>query len=275
MTRSVVRLPTDSELQKIEKSCVAELSKLSIEGVDKQFCSRVCVMCDRFLAGSDVGHIIENRQLKKVCKRLKLSKSNFAALYCKGVLSCYGIADDLRSWKSKMLLSPRSLSSGEADGCLSCQECFECINKPTPTMPPFGIAKGFIIGHAPKVLKDLTVTELAIVSRTRSVAHVFSYFGGQHKSIRGWHTFYEAELPHTMNVLKKMDEFDLPKKMFAVLTGPFTTPQKARVMESLEINRDRIELAYNWLRENNCRYEHLPAIDINNLPEMQIVDDAT
>lgn len=270
------RLPTAAEVKKIEADCVRELQKLSLQDPSGNFSNRVCIFCDRLLEGKDDGASICNKQLKQICKTLKLDKTNFRGSYTNAVLSCYGLADDEdEPWKFDMVLSPRSKNPYESQSSrnLCCQECYHSVIKANPTMPPFAIAKGFIIGHAPKVLQDLSVTELAIVSRTRTVAHVFSFFGGQHKSIRGWHTFYEANLPHTMNVLEKLDDFGLPKKIFAVLTGPFTTPQKARVLKALAIDREKIKNAYNWLRENNVRYKGLPPIDLNNLPEMQIIDD--
>lgn len=271
-------VPTETEIRKVEQKCCKALRNLTIENEEGQFCSRVCLMCDRFIRASDeVRNVVGVDELLAVCRELKLEKTEFMPEYSEAVLSCYGIKDAPdEKWKDEMLLSPRSKYSPTDDGYLVCTECYERIHRKSPKkplMPTAGIAKGWIIGHSPPELECLTPAEMALVSRTRTVAHVFAFFAGQHKSIRGWHTFYEANVVHTMNVLEAMSDYKLPDKMYAVLSGPFTAAQRMRVKAAVQIRRSKVRAAHDWLRSYNSAYAHLPAIDMNNLPEMKIIDD--
>lgn len=273
-----LHIPSVAEISEIERRCVAALRNLTIENQDGLFSSRVCIMCDRFVKAEDEArNVLTLDNLHKICKCLKLEKANYMPAFSEAVLKCYGIKDSPdEAWADDMLLSPRSKFIPDDNGYMACRECFESVvrQKPMkPLMPKSGIAKGWIIGHAPPELECLTPAELALVSRTRTVAHVFAFFGGQHQSIRGWHTFYESNLPHTMNVLEAMGDFNLPDKMYAVLSGPFTTAQRARVMEAVQIRRSTTRAAHEWLRENNIGHAGVGPIDVNNLPEMVIIDD--
>jgi hypothetical protein len=51
-----------------------------------------------------------------------------------------------------------------------------------------------MIGPVPNELSCLTATELALISLARVDKHVFSYQGGAHVQMRGWHTMYANDI---------------------------------------------------------------------------------
>ena len=159
-------------------------------------------------------------QLSILSKKLKLGHEHYESKYPADLLSQYGLRHGSPPANlSKTLLSPRAVSlNGFYDCCL---ECHSFINKENPKLPKFAIANGFIIGQAPSILYDLNSIERTLVSKVRNVAHVYTFFGGRHKSIRGWHTFFEADVSHTMGTLNRLDEYKMSKTIFVVLTGPF------------------------------------------------------
>jgi hypothetical protein len=95
----------------------------------------------------------------------------------------------------EMYLSPRGVYCEEEKAFQCCKQCVKVINtKIRPyqlNLPRFAIANGAVFGEAPSELTDLNDAELALVSLARTNKHVFSFYGGAHKSMRGWHNMYE------------------------------------------------------------------------------------
>ena len=46
-------------------------------------------------------------------------------------------------------------------------------------------------GTAPSVIEVLNEVELASISMVRNVVHIFSYFGGEAKLLKGWHSIVQ------------------------------------------------------------------------------------
>jgi hypothetical protein len=123
--------------------------------------------------------------------------------------------------------------------------------------PPFSIANGNFFGKAPESLEVLNEIERGVVSRNRNTSHMFSFYAGQHQSIRGFHTLLKSNVNHTVESLRRMNDLSLPNSISCVLTGPFTPAQKAQVMTRTSINRARLMSAFSFLHENNVRYADL------------------
>ena len=87
------------------------------------------------------------------------------------------------------------------------------------------------IGVAPPCLESLNEVEVALISQARLKGHVFAYWAGCHKSIRGWHCFYEVDPGHAIAVLQTVQNLTSTENIAVVLSGPFTTEQKERVMK--------------------------------------------
>ena len=63
-------------------------------------------------------------------------------------------------------------------------------------LPKYTIANGTIFGDAPVKLTILNNVELVLVSIACINKHIFTFYGGAHKSMPGWHNLYENNFKH-------------------------------------------------------------------------------
>jgi hypothetical protein len=141
--------------------------------------------------------------------------------------------------------------------------------------PPFSIANGNAFGKAPQSLEALNMVEVSMVSRNRNTSHMFAFYAGQHQSIKGFHTLFKSNLPHTTETIRKMSDLGLPNAMSCVLAGPFTTSQKAQVMARTTICRTRLLAAFTFLQSNNVRYLDLPVNQTDYVfPDPLVIDSS-
>ena len=167
----------------------------------------------------------------------------------------------------KCLLSPRSklvysnnkkLTDPKVLLCKECKGGLNTRNLNSITPPRFAIANGMTIGVAPPCLQELNEIELALVSQARFRGHLFTYWGGCHKSIKGWHSFYDVDVGHTVAVVDAVQNLTKSGNMAVVLCGPFTPLQHERVMRKTTVHSDKVLRAFKWLKENNNLYKDLP-----------------
>ncbi|KAG7353499.1 helitron helicase-like protein [Nitzschia inconspicua] len=158
-----------------------------------------------------------------------------------------------------------------------------------------------MIGQAPPVLERLNEVERTLISRARVNKHVFSYEAGCHKSIKGWHTMFYNEVEAVLGIsnwsesLARVDDNsednenseDIPsigwgkdvewKKILpeicVILTGPFTSIQKAKVLQRTRINWSYVKEALLWLQSHNRLYRDVDIeAYVNVMP--QVVDES-
>ena len=72
-------------------------------------------------------------------------------------------------------------------------------------LPKYAIANGAIIGDAPVKLTSLNDIKLALVSIARINKHIFTFYGGAHKSMRGWHNLYKNNFEHIVGALQQIE----------------------------------------------------------------------
>jgi hypothetical protein len=82
-----------------------------------------------------------------------------------------------------------------------------------------------MFGEAPSKLTDLNDAELALVSLAHTNKHVFAFYGGAHKSMRGWHNMYENDVAGIAWTLNQVTELGGKNDILCVLLGPFTPVQ--------------------------------------------------
>lgn len=170
---------------------------------------------------------------------------------------------------AQCLLSPRSHLCYDTDTphvfcCPSCKAQLQAGKT-----PKFAIANGMTIGVAPPCLQELNEVEIALLSQARLRGHVFAYWAGCHKSIKGWHCFYEVDPSHTMGVLQVVQELTSTDNIAVVLSGPFTSEQKQQIMAKVNIRIPKVLEAFAWLKENNQFYKDSVAPTIGPL---QVID---
>ena len=134
------------------------------------------------------------------------------------------------------------------------------------TIINYCIANGMLNGHPPKCLTDLNEVELALVSGIRIRSHIFSYYAGQGKSIKGWHSMFENNVDavhgianYVVNEYGSEEEYTNSNGkplICVILTGPFTSMQHAKVMEQTKVSWYKIKRAIEWLKVNNRLYKH-------------------
>ena len=205
--------------------------------------SKACLVCDRLLEWNDVGFITKTR-LKSLKTRLSGEKPLFTSLH-RHLKQYYTYQHrGSESWMKHMFLSPRGVFD-PTKGFNCCQMCCQCLGTETKPvrvkLPEYAIANGLLIGEAPIELTELNDVELALVSLARVDKHVFQYFGGAHKSMRGWHNLYENDVPHIAGVLQQLEQFGAGNLVACILQGPFTSFQIKKVREQVMV-RPRLVL---------------------------------
>ena len=201
-------------------------------GNDGNHAIKACLICDCLLEWNDDCYLPKSR-LKKLNMRLSGEGVQFQSLHpdLKHYYSYKGKGHE--SWMASMFLSPRGVFD-ESKGFNCCKSCYK--NLGTTTKPcriklsPYAIANGILIGDAPSKLTRLNDVELALlVSMVRMDKHVFTFYGGAHKSMRGWHNLYENDVENIAGALQQIEAFGGGKTVACILQGPFTSHQLSKV----------------------------------------------
>jgi hypothetical protein len=260
--------------------------------------AKVCCICDKVIMHGDEDFVSFD-DLKKDVTRQVLVKGPITDLTDTAVkkIHKYYIPCCLpaRSAEYKIVkdlyLSPRSyrvtVASHHGFGCcLSCKRNIKGLSRqksPLLKPPTYAISNGLMFGPVPNELSDLTATELALISIARVDKHVFSFQGGAHVQMKGWHTMYANDIVNinrTVNWCSEhlsgednvendvdsdgeedeehLEEQPSQRKRFAticvILSGPFTQEQYNIVKQKTEVNFERVKKALRWLKRNNRLY---------------------
>ena len=221
---------------------------------------RVCVICDRLVAPWEEGNLTV-KQLMKCATHFRGDDSLPV-----GLRACYKFQVEgdraASAALEKCLLSPRATVKWDArkrhPKVTCCKECKNGCNARALEeggLPPRAIANHLTIGTAPECLKRLNEVELALLSQARFRGHLFTYWGGCHRSLKGWHSFYDVSVGHTTAVLGAVSRFTQSENIGVVLSGPFTPAQKEQVMKKTQVNSEWVLEAFQWLQENNRLYQ--------------------
>lgn len=187
--------------------------------------------------------------------------------------------EEYKPWMSNALLSPRATfyksqghrNSQRTELYSCCQECKNSLSQKGKNPPMFSIANGYTIGVPPKVLKERKRVEMAMLAVNRDMSHVFAYFGGQHKMIRGFHAFFKSDVVHTEASLQSISGIAESSQIACILSGPFTSNQKQKALDDIKIDLTKMQEAYSWLWDNNCVYQSL---DRNRrFPDPIVIDE--
>jgi hypothetical protein len=66
--------------------------------------------------------------------------------------------------------------------------------------------------------------------------HIFTIYGGAHKSMKTWHKMYVNDVSHTIAALNTLEVAIARPTIFCVLSGPFTPQQKAKALRIVAIH---------------------------------------
>ena len=219
----------------------------------------VCVLCDKLMAGMETCYMTIDT-LAKYSVYAEGDSNLPETLRQQYTFTVQG--DEARTKAlSKCLLSPRASVRKKKNkkhwAVTCCVECKAGWNKRAlaTSIPKRAIANNMAIGVAPSCLQDLTEIELALVSQARFRGHMFTYWGGCHRSIKGWHSFYDVNPGHTVGVLNEVCKLTEKDNICVVLSGPFTVEQKEKVMKKTRVRVEKVMEALEWLKQNNHLYK--------------------
>ena len=182
-------------------------------------------------------------------------------------------------WMLPMFLLPQGVFVADK-GFNCCQTCVKMLNTSTQPyhvkLPKYAIANGAIIGDAPVKLKILNDVELVLVSIACIDKHIFTFYGGAHKSMCGWHNSCENDFEHIAGALQQIKSLSgSSTAVGCILHGPFTVYQLTKVKEQVMICPQKILKAMKWLKWNNHMYKGLAYPPrVKDLPEPIIINDS-
>jgi hypothetical protein len=102
---------------------------------------------------------------------------------------------------------------------------------------------------------------------------MFAFYGGAHKSMRGWHNMYENDVAGIARTLSQAPELGGKNDILCVLLGPFTPLQREYVKSRMMIRIDHVLNALRWLKRNNPLYKDITVPTDNDLPKAFVIDE--
>ena len=224
---------------------------------------RTCVTCDRLFAPWE-GGTVTVKSLVKFAKHFRGEAGLPAPLR-----ECYKlvIPGDVGATRALggSLFSPRATVQWDKrrrhPKVTCCKECKGRMNERCLQvgLPAHAIANHLTTGTAPECLTRLNEIELALLSQARFRGHLFTHWGGCHGSLKGWHSFCDVSVGHTTAVLGAVSRFTQSENIGVVLSGPFTSSQKERVLSKTQVNTAWVLEAFEWLRRNNRLHRDMEA----------------
>ena len=279
----MLNIPNETEKQTAIKNFMDDLNSYHIEitrkdNGKKELKPVICAVCDGIAKCPNWTSWVEiDKEFKELCLKTDLRKKRVENIYKSELLESYTAPDERLH---DFILSPQSIIHN--DNILVCKDCLsymrkECKkwkNRKRYTRPPKeAIANGYIIGEAPKELTDLTEIELTLISKVKIHCHIWVFFAGCHKQIRGWHTFYKNRTKENISSLQTLEKIGIKGNIMVVLCGPFTSSQKAAVMEATHLRPKKVINAMHWLVSNNYHYNIGDIPKEDEFPKIIVMED--
>ena len=205
----------DLQHENVESHFLKE--KFDWSKITKQHWENRCLNCEEEGCNHEICSEDKNETRIENNKEKKLFETDAHLQTKKSLFKQYTAKTSIRGRRlEKYLLSPRSYTIKIRDkddiklGC--CNECRKGISKmKTDNIeeckpPNYSIAAGCLHGYAPKCIKDLNDSELAVVCNARVNKHMITYTAGSHKSIVGWHSMNYSCVEKTNKVMNTLCE---------------------------------------------------------------------
>ena len=280
-TYGSLAVPSETWKKSILKEFIADLESYTIVNpTTGEILPVHCCICDSIPPETNWYTWIGIDCLRRLCKGTHLEKSHIAPYYeaAPGLVEQYTVAD---TRLEEFVLSPTTYICSETDSTIICKECkahMETNSKKRmrnarSKPPPDAIANGFLIGEAPEELKVLNEVELSLVSKVRIYSHTWIFFGGCHRHIKGWHTFFKNRNVANVESLNLLQTSGLKGQILVALCGPFTSTQKALTHQKCSVDPKKVIAAHEWLRKNNFYYSGDPILSESDIPLPMIIED--
>lgn len=272
----MLNVPTAARTKQIAQDFLKDLESFTyVDQASDTIHPIVCSICDGIPTQPQWSKWVPLETFQKLCKKCQLhrhhlepSEQGDESIYPAPLLEQYKVNHESLE---QFILSPKTMINSD-DEVLVCKQCLKNMEiiaeRPSRDRrpPPKAIANGRLTGDAPDVLKRLTRTELDLVSAGRIDCQSYVFFGGCHQQIRGWHTVFKNRPADNVSNLQMLAESGMKGTIVVVLCGPFTSTQRALVMEQCQVRPEYVIEAFNWLKENNYLYKDFIIPDIDNIP---------
>ena len=218
----------------------------------------VCVICDRFIKGTEPIHHLSSDQLRRQSSVLSVSYYNKETNICitQNLRDQYKLREDCLK---NLLLSPRSTKS--ENGYMCCKQCYTVLNsqKECDSPPKFAISNGFAIGSIPpEVVPEITDVLASMIARVRVLSYVYNYYGGAHKAVKGSHMFFVNDPQHIGATFNHIVE-GAGKSVYTLISGRVTSSQREIIRRRTEVNSDDYKRLLRWLIQNHLSYFSITA----------------
>ena len=220
----------------------------------------MCIICDRFIIGTEAIHKLTKEQILLHERRLSVaSYEEYYETKLKSELTKQYEVNDLKG----MLLSPRSrrYCNGYAT-CTVCNSAMQNSMASKKTPPKFAIANGFVIGSFPREIKffnkedevvkrkieehELTDLLKAMAAPIRPYGCVFAFSGGAQKSLQGNYQFFEMDHNRLGGVMNQLNQQGNSEHIYCVLCGRMTPDQKQIVRTRAKVDTQLFIDVMTW-----------------------------
>ncbi|GKY95155.1 hypothetical protein MPSEU_000479100 [Mayamaea pseudoterrestris] len=234
-----------------------------------------CCVCDGTPDEAYWHKMVSVTRVASLCSTANMRKVDLSDVYPMDLLNEYTAKHQaLKDY----VLSPDAYVNKRNEICV-CRKCLVDLEtnaeerKARRRPPRQSIANGYVIGHEPEELKCLNEVELALISKAKLHCQTWVFFGGCHKQIKGWTTLLKNHPETNVANMMQIRDSGLHGRLLVVLCGPFTSTQKAKVLQKTRVDPEKVLNAWNWLKVNNFRYRDLHIPDPDSLPVPRIVED--
>ena len=219
-------VPEISQDLNIEESINEALEQIMMTSIknNNEHSAIVCVVCDRFIIGTENISWIQTSELKRNEERLSVTTYQKNLGYdLPNSLKAYYCIDDIRL--SNMLLSKNATKHSSTDCYSCCDQCKRALNRRVKTPPKYSIANGFAIGSLPD---EMSISDLVslMIAPIRPFSYVISYGGGSYKKLKGVVTFFENSPDKMGSALQDFSSVSQNPNVYIILCGRMTPKQK-------------------------------------------------
>jgi uncharacterized CHY-type Zn-finger protein len=271
MSSNVLRVPSAEEIRKITRAFVKDLESYTV--VDERSNTIkpvICCVCDSIPTTPNWSCMVKVSKAAKLFSRCNMESSKQSKLYPQRLLDQYSIS--MEPLLAPYVLSPHSYVN-EKKKVMMCHGCHDELvnsakqrNSQDRFPPKQAIASGYVIGEAPVQLESLNEVELSMISNVRTYCQSWTFFGGCHQHIKGWHTFFRNRPTSNVGNLMQLADAGMQGIILVVMCGPFTSTQNAMVRQKTAVNPLKVIAAWNWLKANNFRYHDAEIPNIDDIP---------
>ncbi len=252
-----LQIPDENRKKAIAKAFVSDLESYTYHSPDSnRLCPVICSVCDSIPREPHWTEWVDIDVFSKYCSDSQLHKKHLPEEYNSGLVACYNASD---TRLEDYCLSPKSRIDKGNNAIMCCKNClkhlrknFEGGKKSNKRPPPESC--GYLVGDLPSELKELNSIESALISKIRIHSQTFVIFGGCHKQMKGWHTFFRNRPEYNVANVNLLANSGMHGRVMVVLAGPFTPLQVALARQASQVDAAKVCKAWKWLKENNYHF---------------------